>query len=162
MTPVKFFLDVIVGFFALPLLTWFTVISSPRSWLATDQSPPRSLITWWRVGWRRVDFLVATLLVARWPDCWHVVHLFFGLADSTVVFLVWFWVRSLLMPQIGLGKMYFSKRNYSEFLHLFCRENMAKGGGICVANHTTPLDVLILMCDRCYSLVSHYFLSHGK
>ena len=30
---------------------------------------------------------------------------------------------------------------------------MAKGGGICVANHTTPIDVLILMCDRCYSLV---------
>ena len=66
------------------------------------------------------------------------------------------------MPQIGLGKTYFFKRNYCEFLHLFFRENMAKGGGICVANHTTPLDVLILMCDRCYSLVSHYFLSHGK
>ncbi|PFX23072.1 glycerol-3-phosphate acyltransferase 4-like [Stylophora pistillata] len=33
------------------------------------------------------------------------------------------------------------------------KENMANGGGICVANHTTPLDVLILMCDRCYSLV---------
>ena len=30
---------------------------------------------------------------------------------------------------------------------------MASGGGICVANHTTPIDVLILMCDRCYSLV---------
>ena len=54
MTPVKFVFDVIVGFFALPLLTWFTVIS-----------PPRSLITWWRVGWRRADFLVATSLVAR-------------------------------------------------------------------------------------------------
>ena len=66
------------------------------------------------------------------------------------------------MSQIGLGKMYLSKRNYSEFPYLFCRENMAKGGGICVANHTTPLDVLILMCDRCYSLVSHYFLCHGK
>ena len=35
---------------------------------------------------------------------------------------------------------------------------MAKGGGICVANHTTPIDVLILMCDRCYSLVSCYNL----
>ena len=41
------------------------------------------------------------------------------------------------------------------FLYIFhfFRENMAKGGGICVANHTTPIDVLILMCDRCYSLV---------
>lgn len=26
--------------------------------------------------------------------------------------------------------------------------------GICVANHTSPIDVLVLMCDNCYSLVS--------
>lgn len=27
--------------------------------------------------------------------------------------------------------------------------------GICVANHTSPIDALVLMCDNCYSLVSH-------
>lgn len=27
--------------------------------------------------------------------------------------------------------------------------------GICVANHTSPIDVLMLMCDNCYSLVSN-------
>lgn len=27
-------------------------------------------------------------------------------------------------------------------------------GGICVANHTSPIDALVLMCDNCYSLVS--------
>uniref|UniRef100_K1RKS4 Glycerol-3-phosphate acyltransferase 4 n=1 Tax=Magallana gigas TaxID=29159 RepID=K1RKS4_MAGGI len=32
------------------------------------------------------------------------------------------------------------------------RENMVKNG-ICVANHTSPLDVIILSCDNCYSLV---------
>lgn len=26
--------------------------------------------------------------------------------------------------------------------------------GLCVANHTSPIDVLVLMCDNCYSLVS--------
>lgn len=31
-------------------------------------------------------------------------------------------------------------------------ENRPKNG-ICVANHTSPIDVLILMCDNCYSLV---------
>lgn len=31
-------------------------------------------------------------------------------------------------------------------------ENMPKNG-ICVANHTSPIDVLMLMCDNCYSLV---------
>ncbi|XP_050309199.1 glycerol-3-phosphate acyltransferase 3 [Anthonomus grandis grandis] len=32
-------------------------------------------------------------------------------------------------------------------------ENRPKEGGICVANHTSPIDVLILMCDNCYSLI---------
>lgn len=31
-------------------------------------------------------------------------------------------------------------------------ENRPKTG-ICVANHTSPIDVLTLMCDNCYSLV---------
>lgn len=28
-----------------------------------------------------------------------------------------------------------------------------RGPGICVANHTSPIDALMLMCDNCYSLV---------
>ena len=36
-------------------------------------------------------------------------------------------------------------------------ENRPKGG-ICVANHTSPIDVLILMCDNCYSLVRFKWL----
>ena len=31
-------------------------------------------------------------------------------------------------------------------------ENMPKDG-ICVANHTSPIDVLILACDNAYALV---------
>ncbi|VDK45765.1 unnamed protein product [Anisakis simplex] len=33
------------------------------------------------------------------------------------------------------------------------RENRAKQGGICVANHTSPIDVMILSCDNCYAMV---------
>ncbi|XP_056289163.1 LOW QUALITY PROTEIN: glycerol-3-phosphate acyltransferase 4 [Pseudoliparis swirei] len=33
------------------------------------------------------------------------------------------------------------------------RENKAKTGGICVSNHTTPIDVIILANDGCYSVV---------
>jgi glycerol-3-phosphate O-acyltransferase 3/4 len=32
-------------------------------------------------------------------------------------------------------------------------ENKPRNMGICVANHTSPIDVLILSCDNCYSLV---------
>lgn len=30
---------------------------------------------------------------------------------------------------------------------------MAKNGGICVANHTSPIDVMILNCDNNYALI---------
>ncbi len=36
----------------------------------------------------------------------------------------------------------------------FRRENKAKGGGICVANHTSPIDIVILSCDNTYAMVS--------
>ena len=43
-------------------------------------------------------------------------------------------------------------------------ENKPKGG-ICVANHTSPIDVLLLACDNVYALVSDiffYLLSQGS
>lgn len=33
--------------------------------------------------------------------------------------------------------------------------------GICVANHTSPIDVLVLMCDNCYSLVCFQYVAYG-
>ena len=33
------------------------------------------------------------------------------------------------------------------------RENRAKPGGICVANHTSPIDVIILQNDNSYAMV---------
>lgn len=33
-------------------------------------------------------------------------------------------------------------------------ENKPKNGGICVANHTSPIDVIILASDGCYAMVS--------
>ncbi|CAH1258363.1 GPAT4 [Branchiostoma lanceolatum] len=61
------------------------------------------------------------------------------------------------------------KRHVSKYVSLMCyrilarafsavvtyhnKENRAKGGGICVANHTSPIDVIILACDACYAMV---------
>lgn len=33
------------------------------------------------------------------------------------------------------------------------RENKPKKGGICVANHTSPIDIVILCNDGCYAMV---------
>ena len=39
-------------------------------------------------------------------------------------------------------------------------ENRPKTG-ICVANHTSPIDALVLMCDNCYSLVRFHSCMNG-
>ncbi|CAN9513006.1 unnamed protein product [Ophioblennius macclurei] len=57
----------------------------------------------------------------------------------------------------------------SEWVHVMCyricarglsatiryhnRENIPKKGGICVANHTSPIDIVILCNDTCYAMV---------
>lgn len=44
-------------------------------------------------------------------------------------------------------------RAFSGLITYHDRHNMAKGGGITVANHTSPIDVAVLACDNCYALV---------
>ncbi|ESN92447.1 hypothetical protein HELRODRAFT_186124 [Helobdella robusta] len=44
-------------------------------------------------------------------------------------------------------------RSFSSVITYHNRENRAKGGGICVANHTSPIDIIILGCDNCYAMV---------
>lgn len=58
-----------------------------------------------------------------------------------------------------------NKLRHSVFFVLPPRENKPKNGSICVANHTTPIDVIILANDGCYSLVvgvSFLFLKKKK
>ncbi|XP_063050330.1 glycerol-3-phosphate acyltransferase 4-like [Engraulis encrasicolus] len=70
---------------------------------------------------------------------------------------------------IGLMPNCRAKSFLSETVHLMCyricvraltaiityhhSENKPKNGGICVANHTSPIDVIILASDGCYSMV---------
>lgn len=37
---------------------------------------------------------------------------------------------------------------------VFCRQNRAKCGSVVVANHTTPIDIVMLAVDNCFTLVS--------
>ena len=39
-------------------------------------------------------------------------------------------------------------------LYFQYRQNKARGGGTCVANHTSPIDAIMLACDGNYSFVS--------
>ncbi|KAK0397705.1 hypothetical protein QR680_002229 [Steinernema hermaphroditum] len=44
-------------------------------------------------------------------------------------------------------------RAFSSIIRFHNRENRATQGGICVANHTSPIDIMILSCDNCYAMI---------
>ncbi|KAK3524176.1 hypothetical protein QTP70_021874 [Hemibagrus guttatus] len=44
-------------------------------------------------------------------------------------------------------------RGLSATIHYHNKENRPKKGGICVANHTSPIDIVILANDGCYAMV---------
>ncbi|XP_058804838.1 glycerol-3-phosphate acyltransferase 3 isoform X2 [Phymastichus coffea] len=58
----------------------------------------------------------------------------------------WLNQRALIMCFAVLSSALSSVINYHN------PENRPKSG-ICVANHTSPIDALVLMCDNCYSLI---------
>uniref|UniRef100_A0AC35TXF0 PlsC domain-containing protein n=1 Tax=Rhabditophanes sp. KR3021 TaxID=114890 RepID=A0AC35TXF0_9BILA len=49
-------------------------------------------------------------------------------------------------------------RSVSAIIHIHNPENKTKGGGVCVANHTSPMDVMILGTDNCYAMIGQ---QHG-
>ncbi|PKK28838.1 glycerol-3-phosphate acyltransferase 3 [Columba livia] len=67
-------------------------------------------------------------------------------------------VKCWLSNQVQMMCAALGVRSLGGLVHFHNRENRPQGGGICVANHTSPLDVLILASDGCYSLVSQ---THG-
>lgn len=57
---------------------------------------------------------------------------------------------SLVLFFPGTAIMHFPESHL--LLNIFS-ENKPKNGGICVANHTSPIDVIILASDGCYAMV---------
>ncbi|XP_031759322.1 glycerol-3-phosphate acyltransferase 3 isoform X2 [Xenopus tropicalis] len=78
----------------------------------------------------------------------------------------WLVIGATLVGQLPNSRM---KNWFSELVHLMCcricaralssaiqyhnKENKPKKGGICVANHTSPIDIIILANDGCYAMV---------
>uniref|UniRef100_A0A672UG06 Phospholipid/glycerol acyltransferase domain-containing protein n=1 Tax=Strigops habroptila TaxID=2489341 RepID=A0A672UG06_STRHB len=69
-----------------------------------------------------------------------------------------FRVKHWLGNQVQMMCATLGIRCLAGLVHFHNRENRPQEGGICVANHTSPLDVLILASDGCYSLVGQ---AHG-
>ncbi|KAM4528105.1 glycerol-3-phosphate acyltransferase 4 isoform 5-T5 [Odontesthes bonariensis] len=62
-------------------------------------------------------------------------------------------LRSYLSEKVHLMGYRICVKSLTAIITYHNRENKPKNDGICVANHTTPIDVIILANDRCYSLV---------
>ncbi|GMR60710.1 hypothetical protein PMAYCL1PPCAC_30905, partial [Pristionchus mayeri] len=62
-------------------------------------------------------------------------------------------MKKWLNRRAMLMSMRIFSRSFSSIVRFHDRENRAKHGGICVANHTSPMDVMILSCDNCYAMV---------
>lgn len=90
------------------------------------------------------------------------------LCGVTVMLFPQVWWLTLCTALVGYVKPGDFKQKLNKYVSIMCfgilsraisavvtyhnEENKPKTG-ICVANHTSPIDVLILMCDNCYSLV---------
>uniref|UniRef100_A0A8D0H3T4 Glycerol-3-phosphate acyltransferase 3 n=1 Tax=Sphenodon punctatus TaxID=8508 RepID=A0A8D0H3T4_SPHPU len=83
-------------------------------------------------------------------------------------------ILSMIVGTTLVGQLPSIKNWLSELVHLTCsrilvralsgtiyyhnKENKPQKGGICVANHTSPIDVIILTNDGCYAMVGQ---AHG-
>ncbi|CAD6188754.1 unnamed protein product [Caenorhabditis auriculariae] len=62
-------------------------------------------------------------------------------------------IRKYLNRRAMLMSMRIFSRAFSSVIRFHDKENRANKGGICVANHTSPIDVMVLSCDNCYAMI---------
>lgn len=87
----------------------------------------------------------------------RIMFLFFGILGLTCSMAL---VGSLPEPlrsrcywHVSLLSFKFLSCAITATLEFHNQQYRAKKGDICVANHTSPIDVLVLACDNCYALV---------
>ncbi|XP_065071778.1 glycerol-3-phosphate acyltransferase 3-like [Rhopilema esculentum] len=61
--------------------------------------------------------------------------------------------REYFCEQMTMVSFRIMSRGLAALVRFHNQENKAKGGGICVANHTSPIDAILLTCDNCYALI---------
>uniref|UniRef100_A0A8C2DUR2 1-acylglycerol-3-phosphate O-acyltransferase 9, like n=1 Tax=Cyprinus carpio TaxID=7962 RepID=A0A8C2DUR2_CYPCA len=76
------------------------------------------------------------------------------IGTTMVGFLPNFRVKGWLSELVHLMCYRICARGLSATIHYHNKQNRPKRGGICVANHTSPIDVVILANDGCYAMVS--------
>ncbi|KAF0034118.1 hypothetical protein F2P81_014184 [Scophthalmus maximus] len=75
------------------------------------------------------------------------------IGTSTVGLLPNSRIKSWLSEWVHVMCYRICARGLSATIHYHNRENKPQKGGICVANHTSPIDIVILCNDGCYAMV---------
>ncbi|XP_052412553.1 glycerol-3-phosphate acyltransferase 3-like [Carassius gibelio] len=75
------------------------------------------------------------------------------IGTTMVGFLPNYRVKGWLSELVHLMCYRICARGLSATIHYHNKQNRPKRGGICVANHTSPIDVVILANDGCYAMV---------
>uniref|UniRef100_A0AC35U5Y4 PlsC domain-containing protein n=1 Tax=Rhabditophanes sp. KR3021 TaxID=114890 RepID=A0AC35U5Y4_9BILA len=116
------------------------------------------------INWR-VSLLYFLGIIARYTLALHIrVGLFLiGLlllicSTATIGLIPRGQFKKALNRKVMLMCMRIFSRSFSSIIKFHDTQNRAKGGGICVANHTSPIDVMILSCDNCYAMIGQ---QHG-
>ncbi|CAI5454330.1 unnamed protein product [Caenorhabditis angaria] len=91
-----------------------------------------------------VPFRIALFLIAIIQMCTFTT--FIGYVPNAKV-------RKWLNRRVMLMSMRIFSRAFSSVIRFHDKENRANKGGICVANHTSPIDVMVLSCDNCYAMI---------
>ena len=95
----------------------------------------------------------------------QIIEIFYvinpAVQDRTSALFVRFMSHPVTEEHLPSSLMKFYTGAISTVITYHNPENMPKDG-ICVANHTSPIDVLILACDNAYALVRKGGISSGN
>ncbi|XP_050676536.1 glycerol-3-phosphate acyltransferase 3 isoform X2 [Leptidea sinapis] len=115
---------------------------------------------------RQYEFLTWRLTIIWMMG--FVVRYFFLLPLRILIFFIGVWWLIIFTAVVGTLPDGQLKQKINTAVSLMCfnflsrsisavityhHEQYKPRSGICVANHTSPIDVLVLMCDSCYSLI---------
>ncbi|XP_030035621.1 glycerol-3-phosphate acyltransferase 3 isoform X2 [Manduca sexta] len=126
-----------------------------RSWnLLTRTNRQYEFLTWrltiiWVMGFvvRYMFLLPLRILVFVFGVWWLVV------STACVGCVPEGPLKKRLNRAVALHCFGFLSRSISAVITYHDAHYRPANGGICVANHTSPIDALVLMCDNCYSLI---------
>ena len=74
--------------------------------------------------------------------------------------LPWIKLRNILYKYAAKVSFRIMARAVSADVSFHNRQYKAKNDGICVANHSTPWDAVMLSCDNTYALVSTHSVNY--